>query len=136
MSINKKGFALLLGMGTSFLLILAGVVLAFVYAIISAQTTLHLSFYFTCVFFLSVFCGGYAAGSKGGIRSWVPAGLIGLITGGLVLLLFYSTAFFIPGLTELLTMILLPAFVSSTGALLAANRGSKRRFWTRDKLTG
>ena len=53
MSINKKGFALLLGMGTSFLLILAGVVLAFVYAIISAQTTLHLSFYFTCVFFLA-----------------------------------------------------------------------------------
>ncbi|MFY9141084.1 MAG: hypothetical protein WBJ83_07210 [Thermacetogeniaceae bacterium] len=136
MSISKRGFALLLGMGTSFLLILAGVVLAFVYAIFSAQTTLHLSFYFSCVFFLSVFCGGYAAGSKGGIRSWVPAGLIGPITGGLVLLLFYSTAFFIPGLTELLTMILLPAFVSSTGALLAANRGRRQEQLRRNKLTG
>ncbi|HHY40333.1 MAG TPA: hypothetical protein GX502_03705 [Syntrophaceticus sp.] len=136
MSINKRGFALLLGMGTSFLLILAGVVLVLVYAIISDQTTIHLSFYFTCIFFLSVFCGGYAAGIKGGIRNWVPAGLIGPITGGMVLLLFYSTAFFIPGLTELLTMILVPAFVSSTGALLAANRGRRQERLNRNKLTG
>lgn len=127
---------MLLGMGTSFLLILAGVALAFVYAIISDQATIHLSFYFTCVFFLSVFCGGYVAGINGGIRNWVPAGLIGPITGGMVLFLFYSTAFFIPGFTELLTMILLPAFVSSSGALLAANRGRRKERLNRNKLTG
>jgi len=136
MSINNRGFALLLGMGASFLLLLAGVALAFLYAIFSDQAIIHLSFYFTCVFFLSVFCGGYVAGIKGGIRNWVAAGLIGPITGGMVLFLFYSTAFFIPGLSELLTMVLLPAFVSSTGALLAANRVRRQERLNRNRLVG
>jgi putative membrane protein (TIGR04086 family) len=136
MSINKRGFALLLGVGTSFLLILAGVVLALVYVFLSNKDNYYLSPYFTVVFLVSVFCGGYTAGKKGGIRSWVPAGMIGLITGGMVLLLFYSTASFIPGLTELLTLILLPAFVSSTGALLGANRGRRQQHLNRNKLTG
>lgn len=51
MNKNKRGFALLLGLGASFLLVLAGVLLAFVYAIISDQVTFHLSSYFACVFF-------------------------------------------------------------------------------------
>ncbi|MDD4403093.1 MAG: hypothetical protein PHI24_14920 [Desulfitobacteriaceae bacterium] len=136
MSINKRGFALLLGLGISFLLISAGVLLAFVYAMISDQVNFYLSSYFTAVFFLSVFCGGYAAGKKGGIKSWVPAGLIGLITGGTVLFLFYVTASFVPGLRELLAMLFLPTLLSSTGALVAANTAKKQQHWSRSKLMG
>lgn len=136
MSINKRGFALLLGLGISFLLISAGVLLAFVYAMISDQVNFYLSSYFTAVFFLSVFCGGYAAGKKGGIKSWVPAGLIGLITGGTFLLLFYVTASFVPGLRELLAMLFLPTLLSSTGALVAANTAKKQQHWSRSKLMG
>ncbi|MGI6406287.1 MAG: hypothetical protein ACOX2E_07515 [Syntrophaceticus sp.] len=136
MNKNKRGFALLLGLGASFLLVLAGVLLAFVYAIISDQVTFHLSSYFACVFFLSVFCGGYAAGKKGGIRSWVSAGLIGLFTGGTVLLLFYMTASFVPGLSELLAMLFLPTLLSSTGALVAANTAKKQQHWNRNKIMG
>lgn len=127
---------MLLGLGISFLLISAGVLLAFVYAIISDQVNFYLSSYFTAVFFLSVFCGGYAAGKKGGIRSWVPAGLIGLFTGGTVLLLFYVTASFVPGFRELLTMLFLPTLLSSTGALIAANTARKQQHWNRNKIAG
>lgn len=135
MSINKRGFALLLGLGISFLLILVGALLAFVSVIISDQVTFYFSSYFTFVFFLGVFCGGYVTGKKGGIRSWVPAGLIGLLTGGTVLLLFYLTASFVPGLRELLAMLFLPTLVSSTGSLVAANTARKQQHRSQSKST-
>ncbi|HBI26792.1 MAG TPA: hypothetical protein DDY25_03555 [Peptococcaceae bacterium] len=135
MSITERGFALLLGLGISFFLIIAGALLAFAYAILSNQVTFYLSSYFTCVFFLSVFCGGYATGKKGGIRSWVSAGLIGLITGGAVLLLFNVTASFVPGIKELLAMLFLPTILGSTGALIAANTARKQQHGLGIKLT-
>ncbi len=136
MRIIKRGSVLLLGAGTSFLLILAGTLCALVYVLLSEKGTFYLSSYFTGVFFVSVFCGGYAVGKKGGIRNWFPAGLVGLITGGMVLLLFYVTASFIPGLSELLIMLFLPTLLSSTGALVAANRVRKLPYLNRNKLTG
>jgi hypothetical protein len=78
-------------------------------------------------FFLSVFCGGYVAGHKGGIGNWVPAGLIGVCTGGLALTLIYMLFPVAPGVRELLALLLLPAFFSSTGALVAVNRGRKQQ---------
>lgn len=127
---TNRGFALLLGVGTSLLLAFVGALLAAVYIFLSNKGTYYLSSYFIWVLFLSVFCGGYVAGQKGGIRNWVPAGLIGVCTGGLTLTLIYLLFLVAPGVRELLALLLLPAFFSSTGALVAANRGRS------DKGTG
>jgi putative membrane protein (TIGR04086 family) len=123
----KRGSALLLGAGTSIFLVFIGMILAAIYVLFSSKGTYFLSSYFTIVLFLSVFCGGYVAGHKGGIRNWVPAGLIGVCTGGLALTLIYMLFPVAPGVRELLALLLLPAFFSSTGALAAVNRGRKQQ---------
>jgi hypothetical protein len=123
----KRGSALLLGAGTSIFLVFIGMILAAIYVLFSSKGTYFLSSYFTIVLFLSVFCGGYVAGHKGGIGNWVPAGLIGVCTGGLALTLIYMLFPVAPGVRELLALLLLPAFFSSTGALVAVNRGRKQQ---------
>lgn len=128
----NRGFALLLGAGTSILLFFVGVLLALVYIFFSNKSTYFLSSYFAIVFLLGVFCGGYVAGQKGGIRNWVPAGLIGVCTGGLALAVLYMLVPLAPGVRELLTMLVLPVFFSSTGALAAANRGRRHQQLTRN----
>ncbi len=124
---TKRGYALLLGAGTSFLLVLAGVLLALLYVLFSSKGTYYLSSYFTCVFFVSVFCGGYVAGQKGGIRSWVPAGLIGFCTGGLLLVLLSALFSTGPGIRELFSLLLIPTLLSSTGSLVASNKIVRRQ---------
>jgi hypothetical membrane protein len=124
---TNRGSALLLGAGTSILLFFVGGLLVAVYVFLSSKSTYYLSSYFTYALFVSVFCGGYVAGQKGGIRNWVPAGLIGVCTGGLALTLIYMLFPVAPGIRELLALLVLPAFFSSTGALAAANQGRRQQ---------
>lgn len=128
----NRGSALLLGAGTSILVAFLGVLLAVIYVFFSKKGTYYLSSYFAIVLLLSVFCGGYITGQKGGIRNWVPAGLIGVCIGGLALAGLYMLVPLAPGVRELLTMLVLPAFFSSTGALAAANRGRRQLQLTRN----
>jgi len=124
---KEKVFALLTGVGISLLITLGGALLAVVYIVLSAKETYYLSSYFAVVLFVSVFCGGYAAGLKGGVGNWMPAGLIGAFTGGMLLLLLYILVPLAPGVGELLKLLLLPALFSCSGALISANRVRRQR---------
>ncbi|AFV10710.1 hypothetical protein Tph_c04680 [Thermacetogenium phaeum DSM 12270] len=125
---KRRGSAsLLLGMGTSFLLVMGGVGAAVFYVIASGGADFYLSRYFTWLLFVSVTCGGMVAGYSGGVGCWVPAGSIGLLWGGLTALLLTAAAPSGPGIPALLALLVLPALVSGTGALLAANRRVKKR---------
>lgn len=125
--VSKRGSALLLGAGTSFLLALGGTVVALGYIFLSKGRVYYLSPYFTLIFFISVFCGGFMAGYRGGIRCWVLAGLIGLLWGlVLVAVVPHHSA-----VTIVLSLLVLPAICSSAGALLAANRVVRRQLLNR-----
>lgn len=118
--ISKRGSALLLGAGTSFLLALGGAAVALVYIFLSKGNAYYLSPYFRLVFFVSVFCGGLMAGYRGGIRCWVPAGIIGLLWGLVLMVVF-------PHRSAAFGLLVLPAVCSSAGALLAANMVVKKQ---------
>lgn len=127
-NLKRRGsIPLLLGVGTSFLLALGGAGAAMMYVLFSGGVTYHLSTYFTWLLFVSASCGGFAAGHRGGVRYWVPAGVIGLFWGGLATLLLTAAASSGPGVTAVLALLVLPAVCSSAGALLAANRRVRKQ---------
>jgi hypothetical protein len=110
----------------SFLLIVAGLTGALVYALASDRSSVWLSPFIFWWVALSCCAGGLMAGLRGGPSVWWPAGQIGVLGGGmlLVLLALIAPESLVPG--DLLIYGLLPAGLSCIGALAGANiRGTK-----------
>ncbi len=118
------------GLATSFFLGGSGCLAAFLYAVLQGESgTAYLSPFFGWWLALSCFCGGLAAGIRGGAGFWVRSAPIGLIFGGFFLLLLYAFAPESLGAGESLVYLGGAALLSSAGALGGANikPGKKRR---------
>lgn len=109
------------GMATSLLLIGAGFFMALIYILVWGRGLVWLSP--LCAWWISLSCagGGLMAGLRGGPGVWWPAGQIGVLGGGLVLVLLALVAPESLGFGDLLTYVLLPAGLSCGGALAGAN---------------
>jgi peptidoglycan/LPS O-acetylase OafA/YrhL len=105
----------------SFLLIVAGVAGALAYALTCGHNSVWLSSFIFWWVALSCCAGGLLAGLRGGPRVWWPAGQIGVLGGGLVLVLLALIAPESLGLGDLLAYGLLPAGLSCLAALAGAN---------------
>jgi hypothetical protein len=109
------------GAAASFLLIVVGVVGALGYALVCGQDSVWLSSFIFWWVALSCCAGGLMAGLRGGPEVWWPAGQIGVLGGGLVLVLLALIAPDSLGFGDLLTYGLLPAGLSCAAALAGAN---------------
>lgn len=109
------------GAAASFLLIVAGLAVALVCALTWGPGSVWLSPFISWWVALSCCTGGLLAGLRGGPGTWWPAGQIGVLGGGLVLVLLALLAPESLGLGDLLTYGLLPAGLSCAGALVGAN---------------
>jgi hypothetical protein len=108
-------------MAASFLLTVAGLAGALVYALAWGRGAVWLSLFISCWVSLSCCAGGLMAGLRGGSGVWWPAGQIGVLGGGLVLVLLALLAPESLGFGDLITYCLLPAGLSCAGALAGAN---------------
>lgn len=116
------GFApLRTGMAVSLSLIAAGLAGALVYALTRGQGPVWLSPFYAWWISLSCAAGGLVAGLRGGPGVWWPAGQIGVLGGGLVLVLLVLLAPESLGFSDLFTYVLLPAGLSCASALASAN---------------
>jgi hypothetical protein len=109
------------GVTASFLLIAAGVAGALAYAAVCGRDSVCLSSFISWWVALSCCTGGLIAGLRGGPGVWWPAGQIGVLGGGLVLVLLALIAPESLGFGDLLTYALLPAGLSCAAALAGAN---------------
>jgi hypothetical protein len=109
------------GVTASFLLIVVGVAGALAYALVCGRDSIWLSSFIFWWVALSCCAGGLMAGLRGGPGVWWPAGQIGVLGGGLVLVLLALIAPESLGLGDLLTYGLLPAGLSCAAALVGAN---------------
>ncbi|MGD0153751.1 MAG: hypothetical protein ABSC17_08340 [Thermacetogeniaceae bacterium] len=109
------------GMAASFSLLFVGLTGALVYALASSEEAVWLSSF--CIWWVALSCcfGGLIAGLRGGPGVWWPAGQIGVLGGGLILVLLALLAPEGLGFGDLLIYVLLPAGLSCGGALAGAN---------------
>jgi hypothetical protein len=109
------------GVAASSLLIVVGAAGALAYALVCGRDSVWLSSFIFWWVALSCCAGGLMAGLRGGPGVWWPAGQIGVLGGGLVLVLLALIAPESLGLGDLLTYGLLPAGLSCAAALAGAN---------------
>lgn len=127
---RRGGTPLQEGVTASFLLIVVGWAGALVYTLAWGRGAVWLSPFITWLIALGSGTGGLVAGLRGGPRVWWPAGQIGVLDGGLMLVLLALLAPESLGYGDLLTYVLLPTGFSCAGALTGANmqvRSASRR---------
>ncbi len=118
---RSEGTPLGRGMAASFSLLFVGLIGALVYALASSEDTVWLSSFYVWWIALSCCFGGLIAGLRGGPGVWWPAGQIGVLGGGLILVLLVLVAPDGLGFGDLLIYLLLPAVLSCAGAVTGAN---------------
>ncbi|HHW41799.1 MAG TPA: hypothetical protein GXX19_11770 [Syntrophomonadaceae bacterium] len=119
---GKRGYPpLQAGLATSLFLVASGFAGALCWALISPGRVVCLSSFAGLWLVLACFGGGLAAGVLGRIGTWPRAGGIGLVVGTMVLL---GLRWISPGslaVREIAACLLVPAVISSLGALAGAN---------------